>query len=199
MKCLIRIYDYIFNRDTETWKQHQQLPGHQLTVTQMRFSPNNKYLLTVSRDRCWCVYRAEAKENINNDGDVSKNDYNKALFLYKLVAKSDKTNGIHTRIIWSCDWSFNSKYFVTSSREGKIVIWAKDDNETSASSEIWKPQVEEMLNGHSVTALAFYQESNESEDQTMYPLAAGCESGLINIYLFQEKAELKLMLTMDSL
>lgn len=164
----------------------------------MRFSPNNRYLLTVSRDRCWCLYKADLQQNIDDASDAAGNALN-ALPFYELVAKSDKTNGIHTRIIWSCDWSFDSKYFVTSSREGKVVVWTKDDNEESAPKEIWKSCIEETLKGQSVTAVAFYQESKASQSQTAYPLAMGCESGLIYVYQFQNKTELKLMLTMDSL
>lgn len=41
---------------------------------------------------------------------------------FSLYAHTGKETAVHTRIIWSCDWSPDSKYFVTSSRD-KRVTW----------------------------------------------------------------------------
>lgn len=51
--------------DTTTWNQICTLEGHTLTVTQMAFSHNGNYLLTVSRDRTWMLYR-KRDENSQN-------------------------------------------------------------------------------------------------------------------------------------
>lgn len=42
---------------TATWRQLQTLPCHNLTVTQMAFSPDAQLLLAVSRDRTWSLWR----------------------------------------------------------------------------------------------------------------------------------------------
>src|SRR6187549_587173 len=54
--AVVRIYD------TETWKQiGQPLEGHNLTITKITFSHDNRYLLTCSRDRTWRLFRASGE------------------------------------------------------------------------------------------------------------------------------------------
>lgn len=154
--------------DTSTWKQIQKLPSHQLTVTQMKFSPNKRWLLSVSRDRRWTLF-----ENDNTNSDVM-------LYNYKLYATTDKRNGIHSRIIWTCDWTHDSKYFATGSRDGKIVAWHQSDTDSGTSLKgFCALSTLELAKNDSVTACAFAscQTSNDCD----YLAAIGLETGRIHI------------------
>ncbi|KAK2584060.1 hypothetical protein KPH14_006508 [Odynerus spinipes] len=148
--------------DTETWSQIQKLLAHQLTITQLSFSPNDKYLLSVSRDRRWSLF--ECNENV-----------------YNLVACSSKRDNLHSRIIWCCAWSHDSLYFATGSRDGKIGIW----NETVKKVETVVPLTSLDVQHQSITALSFASlKINE-----YYILAVGYEAGHIEIYKLTLKIE----------
>ncbi|XP_052803085.1 elongator complex protein 2-like [Mya arenaria] len=97
--------------DTVTWQQLLILEGHSLTVTQMAFSHSGEYLLTVSRDRTWYLYRRRGADNPKEDP------------LFRHVIHTDKKTCVHGRIIWSCCWTHDDKYFLTASRDKKVVVW----------------------------------------------------------------------------
>lgn len=132
----------------------------------MKFSPNNKYFLTVSRDRRWTLF-----ENVNDS--------------FELIATTDKKNGIHGRIIWTCDWSHDSKMFATGSRDGKIVCWQRGDTDTGTSLKHWKHIGLLEMKNDSVTALAFANAKNYfNNSESEYILAIGLETGVIHVYGF---------------
>ncbi|RKP17468.1 WD40 repeat-like protein [Rozella allomycis CSF55] len=85
--------------DTKTWKIISHLAGHSLTVTRIKFSPDDSHLVSVSRDRSICIFKRNG------------NDFN-------LI----KTIQAHSRIIWDVDW-FDNLNFITVSRDKKIKIW----------------------------------------------------------------------------
>jgi elongator complex protein 2 len=155
--------------NTSTWKVHQRLRSHKLTVTQMKFSHDGKRLLSVSRDRRFSLFE--------------RSDVNSVSF--ELISTTDKNNGVHERIIWSCDWSHDDLYFATSSRDGKVAIWHKNvavDEEESSLKQFSNASVIN-LPSESITAVAFapilFKES--------YLIAIGFESGAIQIYTFNGK------------
>lgn len=148
---------------TITWGHIQKLKSHRLTVSQMEFSPNDKYLISVSRDRRWSLYYCQDDNDIN----------------YKLVGISPTSGSLHTRIIWCCAWTHDSKYFSTGSRDGKIGIWNADNiknNYNNNEKPITSAELE--IKGTSVTALSF---SPGILDTDNYILAIGFEEGTINI------------------
>lgn len=154
--------------DTLTWKQIQKLPSHQLTVTQMKFSPNNRWLLSVSRDRRWTLF----ENDISNLDDMPCN--------YKLYATTNKKNGIHSRIIWTCDWTHDSKYFATGSRDGKIVAWQRNETDSETSlKDFGVLSTLEFAKNDSITACAFatFPTPNDCD----YLAAIGLETGYIHI------------------
>ena len=129
--------------ETEKWTKVASLEnGHALTVVQMAFSPNDKYLLSVSRDRTLSVWDMQG---------------------CALVFKTNKKTSIHQRIIWSCDWSQDSKYFVTGGRDKKCIIWSIEEQ---------KPISNQPLTFHTaVTAVAF------APIKDQFILVAGLEDG----------------------
>ena len=130
--------------DTETWRQVCSLASHALTVTQMAFDHGGQRLLSVSRDRCWSVFKRKRESDEGESKVVSVFlkvrtirycYYRYPLFLegteclsveclsgplLQLVARSDKSRQ-HARIIWSCAWSGDDKYFATASRDKKVL------------------------------------------------------------------------------
>lgn len=150
---------------TDTWSQIQRLVSHQLTVTQMEFSPNNRYLLSVSRDRRWSLFK--------NEGES-----------YALIAVSSKKDGPHSRIIWCCAWTNDSNFFATGSRDGKIGVWFEKMMEDNTKDV--KPVVTVDTQNQSVTALCFAPSCLEGS----YILAVGYETGCIKILKITIKEDL---------
>jgi elongator complex protein 2 len=87
-------------------KEVANLVAHKLTVVQMEFSHNDEYLLTVSRDRNFCIFQIQ---EINESDSIR--------VTAKLVYVGNKA---HERIIWTGGWSMDDKYIATGSRD-KLV------------------------------------------------------------------------------
>lgn len=165
--------------DTTTWKQIQKLPAHQLTVTQMKFSPNDRWLLSVSRDRRWTLFEAA---NDDDADDVSDKTRPATACNYKMVACTDKKNGIHSRIIWTCDWTHDSRRFATGSRDGKIVAWQKCDSDAGNSLKHHRALCTlELQKTDSITAIAFAKTFAQNDANGDYLAAIGLETGHIHI------------------
>lgn len=156
--------------NTSTWKQIQKLASHQLTVTQLKFSPDNRQLLSVSRDRRWSLF--ENKLDKSSDAD--------AAYDFILIATTDKKNGIHARIIWTCDWSHDGKYFGTGSRDGKVVAWHRTEVNTKSTLGFYGAvDTLELAKTDSVTAVAFAK--HFLADDRNYLVAIGLETGYIHL------------------
>lgn len=96
---------------THQFRKASNIDHHSLTITRLKFSPNDKYLLSVSRDRTWCI--SEKTGNLRQ--------------AYKKLIGSSKSNGVHERIIWDCCWTGNSEHFVTVSRDKKAILWSMQE------------------------------------------------------------------------
>ncbi|KLO16343.1 WD40 repeat-like protein [Schizopora paradoxa] len=99
--------------DTDTWQLHGSvLQGHSLTVTRITFSPDDQYILTVSRDRNWILHRF-------HDGQYEP-------------FRADKS---HTRIIWDCAWAMENDLFATASRDKTVKLWNLADVVTNEKKQ----------------------------------------------------------------
>ncbi|KAI8585118.1 quinon protein alcohol dehydrogenase-like superfamily [Geranomyces variabilis] len=118
---------------TETWKEvSAPLAAHSLTVTSIRFSPDDRYLLTVGRDRGWALFQ------VTEDGQS-----------YELYTSNPKA---HARIIWDGAWTHDGHIFATGSRDKTIKFWTFE-----ATGGVSK-NVLTMKFDESVTALDFAPE-----------------------------------------
>lgn len=98
----------IFIWECEKFRKVATIEHHSLTVTRLKFSPNDNYLLSVSRDRTWSL--SERTGQLRN--------------AYKLLCGTTKSNASHERIIWDCCWTYDSDYFMTVSRDKKAILWS---------------------------------------------------------------------------
>lgn len=152
--------------NTSTWKILQRLRSHKLTVTQMKFSSDGNRLVSVSRDRRLTVFenKPTADEEVN----------------FEVAATTDRNNGVHERIIWTCTWSHDDKFFATGSRDGKISVWTRTEEITESSLRNYQSVAMIESPSSSVTALSFAKQSIDND----YLLAAGLDSGEILLYKF---------------
>ncbi|KAJ1559166.1 Elongator subunit elp2, partial [Nowakowskiella sp. JEL0078] len=83
-----------------SWKQVAELKGHTLTVTRLRFSPDEKVLVSVGRDRGWWCWDVQDE--------------------FKVVKCCEKA---HSRIVWDVSITHDSRFFATGSRDKSIKVW----------------------------------------------------------------------------
>ncbi|KAE9611755.1 putative transcription factor WD40-like family [Lupinus albus] len=138
-----------------SWKAVGRLQSHSLTVTQMEFSHDDNYLLTVSRDRQFSIFTITRTDA----GEVS----------YSLLARQEG----HKRIIWSCSWNPHGHEFATGSRDKIVKIWAVEKG-SSVRQLMTLPQF-----ASSVTALSWSGVCDRRNDGL---LAIGMENGQIELW-----------------
>uniref|UniRef100_A0A8D1DKW0 Elongator complex protein 2 n=1 Tax=Sus scrofa TaxID=9823 RepID=A0A8D1DKW0_PIG len=157
--------------NTTSWKQVQNLVFHSLTVTQMAFSPDDKFLLAVSRDRTWSLWKRQ--DTIPPELDP----------VFSLFAFTNKVTAVHSRIIWSCDWSPDGKYFFTGSRDKKVVAWGECDSGDDSIEHSIGPCSSVLDVGGAVTAVSICPVLNLSQ---RYIVAVGLECGKISLYSWKK-------------
>lgn len=149
---------------------------HSLTVTRLKFSPNNKYLLSVSRDRTWCLSERT----------------NQARPAFKYLIGTNKTNSLHSRIIWDCSWTYDSKYFMTVARDKNAILWSVDKVTSSNHMNVIECATQNQTN----CAIQAVDSPNFKVDHNSYLFAFGFEDGSISLSLVSERIWQQL-LTLD--
>ncbi|KAG0608058.1 hypothetical protein M758_8G074700 [Ceratodon purpureus] len=144
-----------------TWRVAGRLQSHSLTITQLEFSPDNRFLLSVSRDRHFSVFHITQPGT--GEDEVQ----------YKLLGRVDA----HKRIIWACSWSPCSRFFATGSRDKTVKVW--EVLETSENN--FQVRLITTLPPFkcSVTALAWAPFTGSEKS---YLLALGKEDGSLELW-----------------
>ncbi|KAL7994080.1 putative elongator complex protein [Plasmopara halstedii] len=139
--------------NTLDWTEAQEpLGGPKSSVVQLAFSQNDKFLLSVSKDRHFCLYERE-------EGPERK---------FKLLERVKA----HKRIIWSCSWAPNSALFALGSRDQSFSLWWK-------TQDTWSQACEPVTFEAAVTAVAF---AHYSLAESVDLLAVGFETGAIQFF-----------------
>lgn len=146
--AVIRLYD------ADTWREiRPPLAAHSLTITSLQFSHDDRYLLSVGRDRQWAVFERDSADKIS----------------YQPFTTNLKA---HSRMILSASWAPHptTKVFATAGRDKSIKLWAQESTTFVCKSTITAT--------HPVTAIDFLP---TVVDGRLY-LAVGDDSGEISIH-----------------
>ena len=100
-----------------------KLEAHQLTVIQLRFSPDSKKLLSVGRDRIAIIWEL-IDGKWTQEKVFGKGEKKILIHLLKLLLEMKG----HTRLLWNGCWahSENSTFF-TVGRDKQLIVWRKDE------------------------------------------------------------------------
>lgn len=110
--AVIRLYD------TKEWLEVKPaLKAHSLTVTSLQFSPDDKYLLSVGRDRQWVVWERSEEASL-------------------YVLKHSNPKG-HSRMILNCAWTpLEQPTFLTAGRDKSVKIWQIEGEEVKLKGTV---------------------------------------------------------------
>ena len=105
----------------------------------------------------------------------------------------------------ACSWSHDSNYFATGSRDKKIALWSKVENDVNSSSKTCLGEYGmvckvPLVLESSITALAFTRQTCDNRS-SKYLIAAGLETGKICFVLWDPNAtteEWKILKTLNS-
>lgn len=157
--AVIRIFE------TERWTElRPPLAVHTLTATRLRFSADDRFLLSVGRDRQWAVFE---RQETSKDGEMS------------YVLKQAEPKG-HTRMILDGAWApsgtttdgVESRAFATAGRDKNVKVWA-------LTAEGNFGLCATIADEHPVTAVDILSRQDESGHCL---LASGNDAGKVKIH-----------------
>ncbi|PKY06882.1 6PF2K-domain-containing protein [Aspergillus campestris IBT 28561] len=146
--AVIRLYD------TSDWHEiRPSLAAHSLTITSLCFSSDDKYLLSVGRDRQWAVFCRDEQERSS----------------FSLMISNPKG---HSRMILDASWGpmCEKPIFATAGRDKSVKIWQKAEGSfvCKATIQLKSP----------VTAISFLPHQHNGH----LILASGEESGELSVH-----------------
>lgn len=147
--AVIRLYD------TSDWHEiRPPLAAHSLTITSLCFSGDDRYLLSVGRDRQWAVFQ-------RNEQEPS---------LFSLLASNPKG---HSRMVLDASWApvtDDKAVFATAGRDKSAKLWRMEEGSFVCKSTISLQT--------SVTAISFLPETQNGS----FLLAVGEDSGELSVH-----------------
>jgi elongator complex protein 2 len=146
--AVIRLYE------TESWNEvRPSLTAHSLTITCLCFSRDDRYLLSVGRDRQWVVFERDKADRM----------------LFKLLTSNPKG---HSRMILAASWAPlpTTRVFATAGRDKSVKIWVQERKSFVCKATISVPRP--------VTAIEFLPTVVDNN----FCLAVGEDNGQISIY-----------------
>jgi elongator complex protein 2 len=110
--AVIRLYD------TKDWLEVKPpLKAHSLTVTALQFSPDDKYLLSVGRDRQWVIWERGGEPT-------------------QYVLKHANPKG-HSRMVLDASWTTLAQpTFLTAGRDKSVKIWQITDTKVQLKGTV---------------------------------------------------------------
>ncbi|SPO00616.1 related to ELP2 - 29 kDa subunit of elongator and elongating RNA polymerase II holoenzyme [Cephalotrichum gorgonifer] len=140
--------------ETERWTEVKPpLVAHSLTATRLRFSADDRYLLSVGRDRQWAVFE-------RGDGDA-----------FSLLQSDPKG---HSRMILDAAWAPEGWVFVTAGRDKQVKVWRATEGEGKLEFAL----AGAIPSGQPVTAIDFLPRNSRAGHLV---LAMGNEAGSVSI------------------
>lgn len=162
--AVIRLYD------TSDWHEiRPPLIAHSLTITSLCFSGDDRYLVSVGRDRQWAVFQRNEQEPSS----------------FSLLQSNPKG---HSRMILDASWApmTDKPVFATAGRDKSVKVWRREEGSFVCQSTISLQS--------SVTALSFFPATHDDS----FLLAAGEDSGELSVYQVKvDSLEAKHLVTID--
>ena len=158
--AVIRLYD------TREWREIKPpLTAHSLTVTRLQFSDDDRFLLSVGRDRQWTVFE---RGEVEGAGDDKFGPYQ---------IRSSNPKG-HSRMILDAAWAPGAaaRCFATASRDKSVKIWLPETDSFACKATVPVSS--------SATAVAFLSQTLHG----LLHLAIGTENGEISIHFLDPSA-----------
>ncbi|KAJ0114937.1 WD repeat domain-containing protein [Diaporthe amygdali] len=170
--AVIRIFE------TERWTElRPPLAVHTSTIFRLRFSSDDRFLLSVGKDRRWTVFKRDDGES-QKDSDMC----------YKQFQTDDKG---HKRMVLDAAWGPvmpdlpGRRIFATASRDKSFIVWAAEMSDTEATEAGEGADKFHKLQSVSledpITAIDFLPRPYKGKYAV---LAVGTEKGHVRTYLW---------------
>lgn len=148
--------------ETRRWTEvRPPLVAHGLTATRVRFSPDDRYLLSVGRDRQWAVF---GKNEGEGEGEGEGHGF-------ALAASNPKG---HSRMILDAAWGPEGLVFATAGRDKQAKVWKGGE----ADGKVDVVLATAIPSAQAVTAVDFLPRKSREGN---FVLAVGDEAGRVSI------------------